>query len=555
MAAGELDVSWRRNLILRNFSKKECCRNGGFGLESSRIHGGSVGRKNGNCFRAGSLNEGCRRSDGFEIAKFGEDGIRFPPQKKRKFSPIVWDREEKGVGFDSKNEMVASKASVIQPVSLNTGQGMEVLSAQSVVADKGQMRDISVSRCASDSNSSDMSSLESGEFRRESSEEENRPRPSESQEKGSGVECPNDEVIKNKSMDVESESIDQLENSSNHADSFKIEDPGSINMLQGCRSVCEYEKVDKINAGTYGIVYKAKDKKTGQHVALKKVKMERETEGFPMTALREVNILFSLHHPSIVNIKEVVTDDANDVYMAMEYMDYDLQRFTNTVKYPFSISEVKYMMLQLLEGVCYLHENWVIHRDLKTSNILLNDDGKLKICDFGLSRQYTDPLKPYTSTVVTLWYRAPELLLGSRHYSTAIDMWSVGCIMAELLMKEPLFQGRTEIDQLDKIFSILGTPKEMIWPGFSKLRGARAKFVQQPFNVLRKKFNGIRFGGPPALSDSGFDLLKNLLTYDPKKRISAKAALDHDWFREFPPPSYDFKPALHIQLSQQKSYL
>ncbi|EAZ31166.1 hypothetical protein OsJ_15265 [Oryza sativa Japonica Group] len=291
-----------------------------------------------------------------------------------------------------------------------------------------------------------------------------------------------------------------------------------INMLQGCRSVDEFERLNKINEGTYGVVYRARDKKTGEIVALKKVKMEKEREGFPLTSLREINILLSFHHPSIVDVKEVVVGSSLDsIFMVMEYMEHDLKGVMEAMKQPYSQSEVKCLMLQLLEGVKYLHDNWVLHRDLKTSNLLLNNRGELKICDFGLSRQYGSPLKPYTQLVVTLWYRAPELLLGTKEYSTAIDMWSVGCIMAELLAKEPLFNGKTEFEQLDKIFRTLGTPNEKIWPGYAKLPGVKVNFVKQPYNRLRDKFPAASFSGRPILSEAGFDLLNNLLTYDPEK--------------------------------------
>uniref|UniRef100_C4J2P1 [RNA-polymerase]-subunit kinase n=1 Tax=Zea mays TaxID=4577 RepID=C4J2P1_MAIZE len=175
-----------------------------------------------------------------------------------------------------------------------------------------------------------------------------------------------------------------------------------INMLQGCRSVDEFERLNKINEGTYGVVYRARDKKTSEIVALKKVKMEREREGFPLTSLREINILLSFHHPSIVDVKEVVVGSSLDsIFMVMEYMEHDLKGVMETMKQPYTQSEVKCLMLQLLEGVKYLHDNWVLHRDLKTSNLLLNNRGELKICDFGLSRQYGSPLKPYTQLVVS----------------------------------------------------------------------------------------------------------------------------------------------------------
>ncbi|KAL3818674.1 hypothetical protein ACJIZ3_004579 [Penstemon smallii] len=253
----------------------------------------------------------------------------------------------------------------------------------------------------------------------------------------------------------------------------------SVNMLQGCRSVNEFERLNKIDEGTYGVVFRARDKKTGEIVALKKVKMEKEREGFPLTSLREINILLSFHHPFIVDVKEVVVgSNLDSIFMVMEYMEHDLKGLMETIKQPYSQSEVKCLMLQLLGGIKYLHDNWVLHRDLKTSNLLLNNQGELKICDFGLARQYGSPLKPYTHLVVTLWYRAPELLLGAKQYSTAIDMWSLGCIMAELLSKEPLFNGKSELDQLDKIFRVLGTPNEAIWPGCTKLPAYKVNFVK-----------------------------------------------------------------------------
>ncbi|KAI0492779.1 hypothetical protein KFK09_027055 [Dendrobium nobile] len=330
----------------------------------------------------------------------------------------------------------------------------------------------------------------------------------------------------------------------------------SINMFQGCRTVDEFEKLNKINEGTYGIVYRAKDKKTGEIVALKKVKMEKEREGFPLTSLREINILLSLHHPSIVEVKEVVVGrDLDCVFTVMEYMEHDLKGLIETMKKPFHLSEVKCLMLQLFAGVKHLHDNWVLHRDLKTSNLLFNNRGELKICDFGLSRQYGSPLKPYTQLVVTLWYRAPELLLGAKKYSTAIDMWSLGCIMAELLTREPLFPGKSELDQLDKIFKTLGTPDEKIWPGFGRLPGAKVNFVKKPFKLQEKfpRSSAASFLGRPSLSTAGFNLLTQLLTYDPEKRITVDDALNHPWFRESPlPTTKDFMPTFPPQHRQDR---
>ncbi|XP_010460157.1 PREDICTED: cyclin-dependent kinase G1 isoform X1 [Camelina sativa] len=341
--------------------------------------------------------------------------------------------------------------------------------------------------------------------------------------------------------------------SSDHVE-VENEDPASLdqrgmNMLLGSRSVNNYQKLNKINEGTYGIVYRARDVETKEIVALKKIKMKEdrfeEEYGFPLTSLREINILLSCNHPSIVNVKEVVVGgkNDNDVYMVMEHLEHDLRGVMDRKKEPFSTSEVKCLMMQLLEGLSYLHTNWIIHRDLKPSNLLMNNSGELKICDFGMARQYGSPIKPYTQMVITQWYRPPELLLGAKEYSTAVDMWSVGCIMAELLSQKPLFPGKSELDQLQKIFAVLGTPNESIWPGFSSFPNAKAKFPSQPYNMLRKKFPAISFVGGQILSERGFDLLNSLLSLDPEKRLTVEEALNHGWFHEVPlPKSKDFMP-------------
>ncbi|KAJ1558223.1 Cyclin-dependent kinase 11B [Cladochytrium tenue] len=213
----------------------------------------------------------------------------------------------------------------------------------------------------------------------------------------------------------------------------------------------------------------------------------------------------------------------------MEFVEHDLKALMETMREPFLQSEIKTLMLQLLSAVECLHRNWIIHRDLKTSNLLMNNRGQMKVADFGLARRVGDPPGQVTQLVVTLWYRAPELLLGATEYTSAIDMWSIGCIFAELVNKEPLFPGRGEIDQLNKIFKMLGTPNERIWPGFSDLPSVRAvNFVKQPFQNLRGRFT--------RLTESGVNLLSRLLTYDPKKRMTASEALKHPYFTESPLP-------------------
>lgn len=310
---------------------------------------------------------------------------------------------------------------------------------------------------------------------------------------------------------------------------IEIYDPA----IKGCRSVDEYEKLNKIEEGTYGVVYRAEDKRSGAIVALKKVKMEKEKEGFPITSLREINTLLKANHDNIVRVKEVVVGGHTDsIFIVMEYVEHDLKTLMSTMKRAFTIGEVKTLMQQLLDAVFFLHDNWIIHRDLKTSNLLLSHKGILKVGDFGLAREYGSPVKPYTPVVVTLWYRAPELLFQAPVYSTPIDMWSVGCIFGEFLTMKPILAGRSEVEQIKLINENLGTPNERIWPGFSELPFAsRIQFEYQPYNCLQSKLRR-----SPPLSENGFNLINRFLTYSPEKRITAEEALKHEFFEESPKP-------------------
>ncbi|KAI9106265.1 kinase-like domain-containing protein [Phlyctochytrium arcticum] len=300
--------------------------------------------------------------------------------------------------------------------------------------------------------------------------------------------------------------------------------------LVSCRCVDTFEKLNRIEEGAYGVVYRARDRETGEIVALKRLKLEKEVNGFPVTSLREIHTLLLAKHPNIVNVKEiVVTPSMRGVFIVMEFVEHDLKSLMESMPSPFLQSEIKTLMIQLLSAVALLHQNWIIHRDLKTSNLLMNNQGQIKVADFGLARRFGSPLGPVTQLVVTLWYRAPELLLGAKEYTTAIDMWSIGCIFGELVNKEPLLQGRGEIDQLKKIFQLLGTPNERIWPSMKSLPGCKTfSFVNQPYNNLRSRFS--------YLTENGLDLMSKLLTYDPEKRISAEDALRHPYFSEQPLP-------------------
>ncbi len=310
-------------------------------------------------------------------------------------------------------------------------------------------------------------------------------------------------------------------------------------LLHGCRSVYDsYERLGRLDEGTYGIVWKAEDLVTKNVVALKQIKFDHNLrkEGFPMAALREIGVLLALSHENIVTVQEMVTgDDFDKVFMVMELMEMDLQKaMEKSGKSPFPQAELKSMMHQILSATQHIHEKWIMHRDLKTSNILVHHTGKICLCDFGLARKYQLPLKAMTQTVITLWYRPVELLFGQNVYGPEVDMWSIGCIFGELLKKEAMMQGQGELDQIDKIFKMLGSPTDANWPGFTSLPNAsilRWKNKGRPKIFETFPVNSFS-GGQSYLDSNGFDLLQGLLTLDPKKRLTADSALSHVYFKK-----------------------
>ena len=283
-------------------------------------------------------------------------------------------------------------------------------------------------------------------------------------------------------------------------------------------NIDRYQKLDKIGEGTYGVVYKAKDKTNGDNIALKKIRLEQEDEGVPSTAIREISLLKEVPHPNVVKLHEVIYD-SRSLYLVFEYLDQDLKKYMDAAGLPLPPQTVKLFLYQLLAGLAYCHSRRVIHRDLKPQNLLIDKNGVLKLADFGLARAFALPIKTYTHEVITLWYRPPEILLGSRQYTTSVDIWSVGCIFAEMAQKRPLFAGDSEIDQIFKIFRINGTPKESVWPGISNLPDFKPTFPKWSASPLSKHV--------PNLDPLGIDLLSQMICYDPTQRISAEDALNH----------------------------
>eukprot|EP00047_Mylnosiga_fluctuans_P023403 m.137540 g.137540 ORF g.137540 m.137540 type:complete len:317 (+) comp9572_c0_seq1:766-1716(+) len=288
-----------------------------------------------------------------------------------------------------------------------------------------------------------------------------------------------------------------------------------------------FEMLEKIGEGTFGVVFKARaldGPSRGEIVALKQIRLESgDCDGVSVSALREISTLRELQHPTIVTLHGVLHRPGYLV-LVFEFVDMDLLRYLGSK--PDGIGEplAKSYLRQLLEGIHYCHVRRILHRDLKPQNLLINERGEIKIADFGLARTISVPLRPFTKEVVTQWYRAPEVLLGAGQYSSPLDLWSIGCIFAEMLTSRPLFPGDSEIDQLYRIFRTLGTPTEATWPGVTALPDYRPTFPKWPRQALAHSIRHL--GGCAA------ELLELMLTYDPQKRITAAEALRHPFLVE-----------------------
>ena len=285
----------------------------------------------------------------------------------------------------------------------------------------------------------------------------------------------------------------------------------------------KYEKLKEIGSGTYGVVYKALDKKSGEFVALKKIKLIAEEEGIPSTAIREISLLKELIHVNIVRLIDVM-HNVKKLTLVFEFCDTDLKKLIDlNGGEGLEKAKVKSYLYQLIKGTHFIHKLKVLHRDLKPQNLLMTNEGIMKIADFGLARGFGIPVKNYTHEVVTLWYRAPDVLLGSKNYLTTVDIWSIGCIFAEMVNGKALFQGQNELDQLNKIFKIRGTPDEKSFPDIINL----PEWANNDFEIYKKEDLSKLC---PKLDSKGLDLLEKLLKVNPDERITTEDALIHPYF-------------------------
>ncbi|KAI8904405.1 kinase-like domain-containing protein [Gorgonomyces haynaldii] len=285
----------------------------------------------------------------------------------------------------------------------------------------------------------------------------------------------------------------------------------------------KYTKIEKLGEGSYGIVYKAENRETHAIVALKRIRIDSEEEGVPCTAIREISLLKELKHPNIVRLYDVIHTEKK-LTLVFEYFDSDLKKFLDSNQGDIAPPTIRSLMLQLMRGIAWCHEHRVLHRDLKPQNLLINKRTELKLADFGLARAFGIPVRGYSHEVVTLWYRAPDVLLGSRQYSTSIDMWSVGCIFAEVATGRPLFPGSTPSDQLQRIYKVLGSPDVSKWPKIVEL----PEYTQDGATYERMNLDEV----VPKLVPDGIPLLTSLLEYNPDLRIGAQQAIEHPYFQE-----------------------
>lgn len=280
----------------------------------------------------------------------------------------------------------------------------------------------------------------------------------------------------------------------------------------------------EIEQGSYGVVYKAQHKWTNRMVAIKKFHLECEKQGIPAAAIREISLLQELRSPNIVELIAISLQE-NGLYIIFEFIALDLRKYLDALPMDAYVPRetVQRFAFQICQAICFMHQHCVIHRDLKPQNMLVDEKGTIKLVDFGLSRSITIPLCNYTHEVMNLWYRSPEILHSLQLYGAAIDVWALGCVLAEIALKKPLFQGDSEIDQLFKIFNLLGTPTQEQWNDVYKLPEFKDSFPESKKNELSEFLK-------PYCDTRLINLIQLMLIYEPPLRISMRSALHHEYF-------------------------
>lgn len=294
-----------------------------------------------------------------------------------------------------------------------------------------------------------------------------------------------------------------------------------------------YEVIETVGQGAYGTVYRGKDKRTGETVALKKIIIDAASEGVPATAIREISLLKVLRHENIVRLLDVCQTE-KCLVLVFEYIDQDLRKFLDLYERTgLDQHTIQRFLRQLLAAIEFCHDREVLHRDLKPQNLLISRSKELKLADFGLGRSFGIPIKHLSHEVVTLWYRSPDVLLGSRQYGTTVDIWSVGCIFAEMVTCFPLFPGKSDADQLLLIFKFLGSPNLGAWPSMNSYPNSANMLSKSEFRENFEPECETVFKTPAfdRIGPEGIDLLRRMLRYEPSQRISAKDALNHPYMR------------------------
>jgi len=365
-------------------------------------------------------------------------------------------------------------------------------------------------------------------------QQQSRPSASPLKRPASGLTSSNGTPLLNQAIAGQQRSHQQSQGGSSHNGGG----PATLDLIEQLNEEekRKYIKGKKLGEGTYANVYLGHARHDPNVlVAIKKIKVQKEyKDGLAPDAVRELKHLQELHHQNIINLISVFSSKDQNLNLVLEYLPLgDLEELIKDVdRVRYGAADMKAWMGMLTRAVWFCHENFVLHRDIKPNNLLIAADGEVKLADFGLARSFADPGYRMTTQVITRWYRPPELFYGARHYSGAVDVWSVGMVFAELIIRNPYVPGNNEMDMISHISRAVGTPTEENWPGVTQLPSYFAPSEVTP--VHGKDFYKQRFG---AVGDDGVDLLMRTLTLDPRKRITAREMLEHRWWRSEPKPT------------------